>query len=355
MPELPDVDLYVMRLRERLIDQPLQSTLVKSPFVVRSVELRPAALVGGTVRGIERLGKRIVFAFDGANEARFLVIHLMVAGRFKFHAPGAAPKPSKMELARFGFSTGTLVLTEASTKKRASIHVVQGREALRDFDRGGIDPLTCSVQQFLAVLRAENHTLKRSLTDPRLFSGIGNAYSDEILFHAKLSPLKLTSRLDDDEIARLHETTQRVLVMWRERLAAESPGFPEKVTAFRSDFAVHGRYGKPCLVCGRPVMRIAYAENEANYCATCQNEGRLLADRALSRLMKDDFPRTLEALEAKKEAARALFAGAPPERAESAPAPVVAAKKKAVAKTAQPKRAKPTTAKARAPKKKSAP
>ena len=242
-----------------------------------------------------------------------------------------------MELARFGFPTGTLVLTEASTKKRASIHVVQGKDELRDFDRGGIDPITCSVQQFSAQLRLENHTLKRSLTDPRLFSGIGNAYSDEILFDAKLSPLRLTERLTDDEIARLHASTRKTLLAWRDTLAAESPGFPEKVTAFREDMAVHGRYGKPCRVCKRPIMRIAYAENEANYCATCQNEGRLLADRALSRLMKDDFPRTLEALEAKKEAARALFAGKPaPQPVAKAPA---APAKKAAPKKAAPKKA----------------
>jgi formamidopyrimidine-DNA glycosylase len=262
-----------------------------SPFVVRSVQPPITSLEGRIVRGLRRLGKQIVLQFDGQ---LFLVIHLMIAGRFQWKDPGARI-PGKLGLAAFDFPSGTLLLTEAGSKKRASLHVVQGEEALAAFDRGALEPLQSSLADFRRTLVAENHTLKRILTDPRVFSGIGNAYSDEILHRARLSPLKLTAKMNDEEIARLYDATQITLTEWIERLQRETgTAFPSKVTAFRPEMAVHGRYGKPCPDCGSPVQHIVYAENECNYCATCQTEGRLLADRALSRLLKQDWPRSLD-------------------------------------------------------------
>jgi formamidopyrimidine-DNA glycosylase len=260
-----------------------------------------SSLTGKAVRSIRRLGKQIVLQFDGDV---FLIIHLMIAGRFQWKEAGARI-PGKIGLAAFDFASGTLLLTEAGSKKRASLYLAQGEEALAAFDRGALEVLHSSLEDFRETLTRENHTLKRSLTDPRLFSGIGNAYSDEILHRARLSPMKLTSRLSEEEIARLHEATQSTLTEWIERLQTETGSdFPAKVTAFRLEMAVHGRYGEPCPVCGSPIQRIVYAENECNYCATCQTEGRLLADRAMSRLLKQDWPRSLEEWELHIESRR---------------------------------------------------
>jgi formamidopyrimidine-DNA glycosylase len=296
MPELPDVTLYIEALAQRVVGQPLVRYAILSPFVLRTVEPSLDAAVGATVSGVERSGKRIILAFD--NDI-FLVVHLMIAGRFRWYAAGARKKvPAKLALAELEFPAGTLVFTEAGSKRRASLHVVRGRDALREFDRGGLEVLDSTREQFAERLTRENHTLKRSLTDPRLFSGIGNAYSDEILHRARLSPLKLTSRLTAEEIARLHDATRETLVEWTARLRADANGgFPEKVTAFHEGMAVHGRFGQPCPVCATPVQRIRYKDNETNYCARCQTEGRLLADRGLSRLLREDWPRTLEELE----------------------------------------------------------
>jgi formamidopyrimidine-DNA glycosylase len=256
-----------------------------------------SAVQGKRVVAVSRLGKRIVLELE---DELFLVVHLMIAGRFKWQGPGA-PIPKKVGLAAFDFASGTLVLTEASTKKRASIHILKGKAALRALDPGGIEVMTADLAGFKEALARESHTLKRALTDPRLFSGIGNAYSDEILHRAKLSPARLTRQLGDADVARLFEATQRVLAEWTDRLRDESKeAFPTKVTAFRDEMAVHGKYGKPCPACGARVMRIVYAENEANYCPTCQTGGKLLADRALSRLLGKDWPRTLDELEAMK-------------------------------------------------------
>lgn len=294
MPELPDVDVYVAALRERVEGRRLQTLRLESSFVLRTVEPPATALVGATVRGVERLGKRIVLAFDGD---LFAVIHLMIAGRLRWLALGK-PVPKRIELAVFEFENGALVFTEAGTKKRASLHVVRGRESLARHSRGGLEPIGASAAAFLAAVTRENRTLKRALTDPRLFSGIGNAYSDEILHRARLSPMRLTSALDANEVERLRVATNDVLVEWRERLDRERRGeFPEHVTAFRPEMAVHGKHGEPCPACAAPVQRIVYAANECNYCARCQNEGRLLADRALSKLLKSDWPKTLEELE----------------------------------------------------------
>ena len=294
MPELPDVELYLHALRSRIVGQPLERIRIASPFLLRSVDPPIAAVEGHVVRGVSRLGKRVVWEL---NEELFVVIHLMIAGRFRWK-PRGEKIPGKVGLAAFDFPVGTLILTEAGTKRRASLHLVRGQAALRAFDRGGIEVLESSVDEFARALTAENHTLKRSLTDPTIFSGIGNAYSDEILHAAKLSPMLLTSRVDREAIARLHAATIRVLTDWRDRLIVEAGDkFPEKVTAFREGMAVHGRFGKPCPVCGTPVQRIRYAANEANYCPTCQTEGRLLADRSLSRLLKSDWPRSLEEME----------------------------------------------------------
>ena len=296
MPELPDVTVYVEAIEERILAQALSAYAILSPFVLRTVEPSLDSLVGTRVVGVSRLGKRIVMEFEAE---RFLVIHLMIAGRFRWFPAGTRKKvPGRIALAELEFSTGVLMLTEAGTKRRASLHVVQGRDALAQFDRGGLEVLTASLDEFAERLARESHTLKRSLADPRLFSGIGNAYSDEILHRARLSPLKLTRKLSPDEAARLFECTVSTLLQWTQRMRDErGGGFPEKVTAFREGMAVHGRYREPCPDCGTAVQRIRYRDNETNYCPACQTEGRLLADRALSRLLKQDWPKTVEELE----------------------------------------------------------
>jgi formamidopyrimidine-DNA glycosylase len=294
VPELPDVVVYIEALEARVLNQTLENIRIASPFVLRSVSPAPSALFGKKVLAMRRLGKQIVFAFDNEH---FLVVHLMVAGRLQWREP-QAPLTGKIGLAAFDFAPGTLILTEAGSKKRASIHVVRGAAALATFDRHALEVLDSSLDDFASALQRENHTLKRSLTDPRLFSGIGNAFSDEILHHAKLSPMKQTSRLSEEEVRRLWTSTREVLSEWITRLRSQTGSeFPTKVTAFRPEMAVHGRYGKPCPRCGAPVQRIVYAENECNYCAPCQTEGRLLADRAISRLLKQDWPRSLEEME----------------------------------------------------------
>ena len=296
MPELPDVTVYVEAIARRVVGQPLVGYAIRSVFALRTVEPPLDALVGRAVRGVRRLGKRIVLDFD---DELHLVVHLMIAGRFRWIAAGGRARvPARIALAELQFGTGTLVLTEAGTKRRASIHLVRGADALAPFVRGGLEPLEASRDEFAERLARENHTLKRSLTDPRLFSGIGNAYSDEILHRARLSPLKLTSRLSPEEATRLYEATRATLVEWTDRLRADAgDGFPEKVTAFHDGMAVHGRYREPCPVCGTAVQRIRYRDNETNYCPRCQTEGRLLADRALSRLLREDWPRTVDELE----------------------------------------------------------
>jgi formamidopyrimidine-DNA glycosylase len=297
VPELPDITSYLVALRPRIVNRQLEKILVKSPFLVRTVEPDLYSLAGQTVLDLSRLGKRIVWHFG---DETFLVFHLMIAGRFHWKKPSARPA-SKNDLAAFQFPSGTLMLTEASQKKRASLHVVQGQAALVPFNCGGLEPLACTLPQFIGALKRENHTLKRSLADPRLFSGIGNAYSDEILHAAGLSPVALTNRLTDDQIAKLYAATQSVLALWTERLNSEAQeDFPERVTAFRPEMAVHGRYGKPCPVCGTLVQRIRYAENECTYCPRCQTHGKLLADRSLSRLLKDDWPRTIDQWEGQR-------------------------------------------------------
>jgi formamidopyrimidine-DNA glycosylase len=301
MPELPDVELYLAALRPRIGGRKLERVRLFSPFVLRSFEPPLSSVNGETVTGLRRLGKRIVFELGGN---LFIVIHLMIAGRFQWWEPPKTDgKPGgRSALAAFDFENGTLGFTEASKKKRASLYVVRGEDALREHDPGGLDPLNLKLKDFRAALTRENHTVKRTLTDPRVFSGIGNAYSDEILHRAKISPLKWTTRLDADETKRLHAATGAVLREWVERLRAETgDGFPTKVTAFRPEMAVHGKYREPCPVCGAPVQRIVYAENEANYCARCQTEGKVLADRSLSQLLKDDWPRTLEDWEAMRK------------------------------------------------------
>ena len=286
--------MYLEALERRILGQRLERLTLKSPFLLRTVDPPVAAVEGRTVVGLRRLGKRIVL--DLGDEL-FLVIHLMIAGRLRWLARGAKG-PGRISLAALDFPQGTLILTEAGTKRRASLHLIRGTAALHALDRGGIDVLTVGPASFAAQLRSENHTLKRALTDPRLFSGIGNAYSDEILHAARLSPLQLTAKLDDEQVTRLHAACKETLSRWTERLRREAgEGFPEGVTAFRGDMAVHGRYGRPCPECGAPVQRIRYAENETNYCARCQTGGRLLADRALSRLLKGDWPRSLDELE----------------------------------------------------------
>jgi formamidopyrimidine-DNA glycosylase len=291
MPELPDITLYLGALSPRIVGQPLERINIRSPFVLRSVEPHPAAAEGKRVTGLRRLGKRVVLALEGD---LFVVIHLMIAGRFRWREPGAKAG-GKLVLATFEFPTGSLQLTEAGTKRRASVHLVSGEAALDQFRRGGLEVLETDLTAFAQRLTSENHTVKRALTDPRLFSGIGNAYSDEILHRARMSPLTLTSRLTDADIARLYAATQTTLIEWIDRLRQETgDGFPEKVTAFREGMAVHGRYGQPCPDCGSPVQRIRYADNETNYCARCQTGGRLLADRAMSRLLKQDWPRSID-------------------------------------------------------------
>jgi len=291
MPELPDVELYREALGERVLGKKLRKVTLKSPFVLRTAVPPLDALFGRTVTSIARMGKRIVFGFDGDY---FLVVHLMIAGRLQWK-PDGGKAPAKITLALFDFEGGELALTEAGTRKRASLHVVQGREALAAFDPGGIDVMTVTLEEFEGRLRSENHTLKRALTDPRLFSGIGNAYSDEILHRAKLSPLAMSQKIAAEDVARLLEATREVLMEWTNRLREQAGGrFPAKVTAFHPEMAVHGKYKEPCPVCGAPVQRIVYAENEANYCARCQTRGVVLADRALSRILHKSFPRSLE-------------------------------------------------------------
>jgi formamidopyrimidine-DNA glycosylase len=294
MPELPDIALYLEQLTPRILHQPLLRLTIRSPFVLRSVDPPPSALEGKPVVGLTRMGKRIVFSLEGD---LFVVIHLMIAGRFRWYPPGKKAG-GKLVLAVFEFPDGVLFLTEAGTKRRASIHLVAGKEGLQQFERGGLEVLEADLPSFTARLTSENHTLKRALTDPRLFSGIGNAYSDEILHRARLSPLTHTSRLTNEEIAMLYQATRTTLKDWIDRLRGEAgEAFPEKVTAFRDGMAVHGRFGQPCPDCGTPVQRIRYADNETNYCARCQTGGRLLADRGLSRLLKKDWPRSIDELD----------------------------------------------------------
>lgn len=296
MPELPDIVAYIEALKPRILREPIQDIRLSSPFLLRSVDPPLSEATGKKVTNLRRIGKRIVF---GLEDELFLVIHLMIAGRF--HWKEKPTKANRQTLASFVFPSGTLMLTEAGSKKRASMHFVRGESALAAHDPGGLEVLEADLRSFKARLTFENHTLKRALTDPHFFSGIGNAYSDEILHAAGLSPLKLTKRLDDSEVRRLYEATQGTLRFWSTKLLREArESFPEKVTAFREDMSVHGRYGQPCPKCGRSVQRIVYAANEANYCPSCQTGGRLLADRALSRLLKEDWPRTLEELEQKR-------------------------------------------------------
>jgi formamidopyrimidine-DNA glycosylase len=291
MPELPDIVVYIEALAQRVLQRRLERVRIANPFVLRTVTPPLDALTGATVVGFRRLGKRIAFAFD--NDL-FLVVHLMIAGRLHW-AERNAPIRKKLGLAALDFENGTLLLTEAGSTRRASLHVIAGEAGLAALHRGGLEVLEATPEAFREALRRENHTLKRALTDPRLFSGIGNAYSDEILHAARLSPMKLTAKLTDDEISRLQQAVIDTLQAWVARLRAEAgANFPEKVTAFRSEMAVHGRFGQPCPVCGAPVQRIVYAANECNYCARCQTEGRRLADRAMSRLLKEDWPRELE-------------------------------------------------------------
>jgi formamidopyrimidine-DNA glycosylase len=293
MPELPDVCIYIEALQRKVVGQTLQGVKLASPFVLRSYDPPIDAAAGKKVIGVRRIGKRIVLEME---DALFLVIHLMIAGRLHWRSAGEKRKPQGV-LVAFEFASGTLYFGEAGTRKRASLTLVRGEEALHALDPGGVDPLRATFAEFAAALARESHTLKRALTDPRLFSGIGNAYSDEILHAAKLSPLKLTRSLSQEEAKRLHEATRITLASWRDILRAETgERFPEKVTAFREGMAVHGRYRKPCPVCGAPVQRIVYAENECNYCAACQTGGKLLADRSLSRLLKDDWPKSIEDL-----------------------------------------------------------
>ena len=294
MPELPDVLLYLHALESRVLGETLRKVRLASPFLLRSVEPALEQAEGKRVHGLQRLGKRIVL---GLEDDLFLIFHLMIAGRFRWQKAGAGI-PGKLGLAAFDFDSATLILTEASSRKRASLHLVRGTDALRAHDPGGLEVLAADCAAFRKVLISENHTLKRALTDPRLFSGIGNAYSDEILHRARLSPMKLTQQLDDSETEVLFRATRDTLTAWIDRLRAETgEKFPEKVTAFRPGMAVHGRYREPCPDCGARVQRIRYAENEANYCARCQTGGRLLADRSLSRLLKDDWPKTIDELE----------------------------------------------------------
>jgi formamidopyrimidine-DNA glycosylase len=293
MPELPDVTVYVECIAAKTLGRKIEKIRVASPFVVRSVDPPIRDAEGKTVRDVRRIGKRIAIGID---DDIWIVIHLMIAGRFRWLKAGSK-MPGRMGLAAFDFENGSLVLTEAGTQRRASITLVRGEDSLQEIDRGGVEPLEVDEKTFAGQLKRENHTLKRSFTDPTLFSGIGNAYSDEIFHRARISPIKLTSRLTDDEITRLYNATREVLIEWTDRLRQDAGGeFPAKVTAFHDAMAVHGRYGKPCPVCGSPVQRIRYASNETNYCARCQTEGKLLADRALSRLLKQDWPKSIDEL-----------------------------------------------------------
>jgi formamidopyrimidine-DNA glycosylase len=309
VPELPDVVVYLEALTRHVVGQPLQRINLLSPFVLRSFDPPLDSIFGRTIRGVRRVGKRIVLQFDRSassgwtstaepDDELFLVIHLMIAGRLRWRTPGQKPGiGSKLILASFEFPNGTLFFSEASSKKRASMQLVRGEAALHALDPGGLEPLDATIDRFHEALTRESHTVKRALTDPHLFSGIGNAYSDEILHAAKLSPLKLTRSLSDEEVRRLYDATRATLTAWIDRLRRQTAGgFPEKVTAFHDAMAVHGKFKGPCPVCGSPIQRIVYAENECNYCAVCQTGGRLLADRSLSRLLKDDWPRSIDDL-----------------------------------------------------------
>jgi len=297
VPELPDIALYLEALAPRVLNRPLERLRIANPFLVRTPEPPIAAGEGRRVTSLHRIGKRIVLGLEGDLH---LVLHLMVAGRLRWRDRGA-PIPGKIGLAAFDVPTGSAILTEAGSKRQASLHVIEGAQNLAVRDPGGLEVLDSTLPAFADRLTRENHTLKRALTDPHIFSGIGNAYSDEILHAARLSPMKLTSTLSDNEIARLHASTVRTLERWIERLRDEAGGaFPEKVTAFRDGMAVHGRYRQPCPDCGAPVQRLVYARNEANYCATCQTGGKLLSDRALSRLLKDDWPKTVEEMDKRR-------------------------------------------------------
>jgi formamidopyrimidine-DNA glycosylase len=301
MPELPDIAAYLAALEPRVVGRQLLRIRIRSPFLLRSIDPPVSEAEGATVRAVRRLGKRVIFELDNNI---YIVIHLMISGRLHWKSAGAA-LGGRTALAAFDFEGGTLLLTEASTKKRASLHLVRGAKGLAEFDRGGIEPLESGLSEFTRALTSENHTVKRALTDQRLFSGIGNAYSDEILHRARLSPAKWTSRLTPEEIERLWSATRETLGAWTRRFVeAAGRAFPEKVTAFREGMAVHGRYGKPCPDCGGPVQRIVYAENESNYCPSCQTGGKLLADRALSQLLRGDWPKTLEELEERKAVGR---------------------------------------------------
>jgi len=301
MPELPDIALYLDALAPRVVGRQLERLRIASPFLLRTADPPVADLSGRTIRDVRRLGKRIVLAFE---DEYFVVLHLMIAGRLHWK-PAGAPIPQRAGLAAFDFPNGTLLLTEAGTKHRASLYVVRGERALAEHDPGGLDVLTATLEQFRAALTRESHTLKRALTDPRAFDGIGNAYSDEILHAARLSPLRLTSQVSAEESERLFHAIRTTLHTWITRLQEETgDGFPEKVTAFRPGMAVHGRFRQPCPVCGSPVQRIRHATNDVNYCATCQTGGRLLADRSLSRLLKQDWPRSLEEWEERTDPGR---------------------------------------------------
>ena len=299
MPELPDILLYLHALRPRIVGRRVEGVRLASPFLLRSIAPPLSAIEGRTIVDLHRLGKRVVMEAEGE---LFLVFHLMIAGRFRWK-PRGTKIPGKVGLLALDFAEGTLLMTEAGTRRQASLHVVEGREALGHHDPGGLEVLETDLAAFRDALTRENHTLKRALTDPHLFSGIGNAYSDEILHAARLSPFKQTGSLADDEVRRLYESTRVTLLQWTSRLQQETgEAFPEKVTAFRDGMAVHGRYGQPCPDCGAPVQRVVYAANEANYCANCQTGGRLLADRSLSRLLREDWPRTLDELERRRKA-----------------------------------------------------
>ncbi len=308
MPELPDITVYQERLAAYTVGRPLLALRIASPFLLRTFDPPTSTLIGKSVVATARIGKRLVLSFE---DDLHVVIHLMVAGRLRWKKP-KAPLPGKLGQAAFDFAHGTIMFTEASKKKRASLHVVRGRAALADFDRGGIDLFASTTAEVHAALTAENHTIKRSLTDPTIIDGVGNAYSDEILHRAQLSPFRQTSQLTAAEVATLHAAAKACLTEWTDRFRAEvGDGFPDEVTAFRPEMVVHGKYGQPCPRCGAPVQRIRYADNEANYCAPCQTGGKLLADRGLSRLLKADWPKTLDALEERRAAARAVVAGDP--------------------------------------------
>lgn len=306
MPELPDIVVYLESLQARILHQRLERIRVSSPFLLRSISPRPEEVEGRRIVAVSRMGKRVVIEVDGDI---FLVFHLMIAGRFHWKKKGTRTR-RRSDLAAFDFTTGSLLLTESGSKKRASLHLVEGKESLAKHDPGGIEPLEVEFDTFRRRLTLENHTLKRSLTDPRIFSGIGNAYSDEILHRARLSPLALSQKLQEDELRRLYLAVRETLEYWLNKLRDELQGsFPERVTAFREGMAVHGRYRKPCPRCGSPVQRIVYVANEANYCSHCQTRGKLLADRALSRLLKRDWPRTLEEQESRRASLMAGPAG----------------------------------------------